>query len=138
MKQPAQQLIAAKLNVFNGTKRLTDGGAIAAADNLLATYSGKLPVNEPSTSTKGMQMVSIAAQLDTFNQDGAGQPGCATHMLVFSSSSCPSTRIPVRLPQAIVSGCALAAPAAASNRAGAIRPADTCRVLMGSVLRIEP
>jgi hypothetical protein len=68
----AHQLIAAKLNVFNGTNQLTDGGAIAAADALLASYSGKLPLGV-STS----QMTTIAAQLDTFNQDGLAQPGCS-------------------------------------------------------------
>jgi hypothetical protein len=73
----AHQLIAAKFNVLNGTNPLTDGGAIAAADSMLSTFSGKLPYNVDSASTPGVQMVNIAGQLDTFNSDGAGQPGCS-------------------------------------------------------------
>jgi hypothetical protein len=72
----AHQLIAAKFNVLNGTNQMTDGGAIAAADSLLSTLSGKLPYNVPSASATGTQMVTIASQLDTFNSDGQGQPGC--------------------------------------------------------------
>jgi hypothetical protein len=73
----AHQLIAAKFNVLNGTNPATDGGAIAAADSLLSTFSGKLPYNVNASSTVGTQMTTIAGQLDTFNSDGAAQPGCS-------------------------------------------------------------
>jgi hypothetical protein len=72
----AHQLIAAKFNVLNGTNPATDGGAIAAADSILSTFSGYLPYNVDSSSTVGTQMTTIAGQLDTFNSDGAAQPGC--------------------------------------------------------------
>ena len=62
----AHQLIAAKLNVINGGAT-TIVSKIAEADALLATYSGKLPYNVASSSTKGAQMVSIAGALDTYN-----------------------------------------------------------------------
>lgn len=71
------QLIAAKFNVYHGTNPSTDGGAIAAADALLATFIGKLPYNVDPNSAAGSQMTTIAGQLDTFNSDGAGQPGCS-------------------------------------------------------------
>jgi len=72
----AHQLIAAKFNVLNGTNPATAGGAIAAADAVLSTFSGKLPYNVAPSSTVGAQMVAIARQLDFFNSDGAAQPGC--------------------------------------------------------------
>jgi hypothetical protein len=72
----AHQLIAAKFNVLNGTPISTDGGATAAADVLLATFSGKLPYGVDPSSTVGSQMTTIAGQLDTFNSDGLAQPGC--------------------------------------------------------------
>jgi uncharacterized repeat protein (TIGR01451 family) len=74
----AHQLIAAKFNVANGTQISTANGAIAAADALLAQFTGKLPYNVAASSTVGAQIVSVAAQLDTFNSDGKAQPGCST------------------------------------------------------------
>src|SRR5207244_759576 len=62
--------------VLNGTNIATANGSITAADNLLATLAGKLPYNTAASSTLGQQMVSIAAQLETFNSDGIAQPGC--------------------------------------------------------------
>jgi hypothetical protein len=72
----AHQLIAAKFNVLNGTNQATDGGAIAAADSILSTFSGKLPYNVGASSTVGAQMTTTAGNLDTFNSDGLAQPGC--------------------------------------------------------------
>ena len=43
---------------------------------ILSTFSGKLPYNVAPGSTVGAQIVGIAGQLDTFNSDGLGQPGC--------------------------------------------------------------
>ncbi len=74
----AHQLIAAKFNVANGTQISTANGAIAAADALLAQFTGKLGYNVAASSTVGAQIVSVAAQLDNFNQDGKAQPGCST------------------------------------------------------------
>jgi hypothetical protein len=72
----AHQLIAAKLNVVNGTNQLTDQGAIVNADVMLSTFAGKLPYNVSSSSASWTPMVNLASQLDTFNSDGAGQQGC--------------------------------------------------------------
>ncbi len=72
----AHQLIAAKLNVFNGTNPTTDNGAIAAADALLSPLTGKLPYNVAASSTLGQQMTVVEGQLDDFNSDGKLQPGC--------------------------------------------------------------
>jgi len=66
----AKQLIAAKLNVPNGTLYSTDGGAIQAADTLLSTFNGMLPYGVSSSSTIGTQMTNLGNALNTFNSDG--------------------------------------------------------------------
>jgi hypothetical protein len=71
----AHQLIAAKLNVANGTSSIPVLSTIAAADALLATFSGKLPYNVPAGSVVGQQMTALSATLDSFN-NGAFNPGC--------------------------------------------------------------
>jgi hypothetical protein len=72
----AHQLIAAKLNVLNGTNPATAGTNISDADNLLSQFSGKLPYNVASASTIGTQMTTVSSNLDDFNSDGLLQPGC--------------------------------------------------------------
>ena len=63
----AKQLIAAKVNVENGS----DDGPISAeiqdADDLLATYSGRLPLGVRPGSTDGKQMTDLAHELDRYN-----------------------------------------------------------------------
>jgi hypothetical protein len=72
----AHQLIAAKLNVLNGTNAATAGTSITDADNVLKLYSGKLPYHVSSSSTNGSKMTTIASKLNDFNSDGLLQPGC--------------------------------------------------------------
>ena len=67
----AFQLIAAKLNVANGTNVATAGTNITQADALLTGYSKALPYGAKST-----QMNAIATNLNAFNNDGQLQPGC--------------------------------------------------------------
>jgi hypothetical protein len=62
----AKQLIAAKLNAANGA-----GGAensISNADTLLAAFTGALPYHITTTSSAGSAMVTVAADLATFNE----------------------------------------------------------------------
>ena len=68
----AFQLIAAKLNVANGTKASTAGTNITTADQLLSSY-GHLPL---SKGIKDSQMTAIGTNLNSFNADGLLQPGC--------------------------------------------------------------
>ena len=67
----AFQLIAAKLNVANGTNAATAGTNITGADLLLSGYHKKLPYG-----VKNSQMETIGSNLDLFNADGVLQPGC--------------------------------------------------------------
>lgn len=70
------QLIAAKLNVLNGTNPATAKGAIATADLLLSQYAGRLPYKVAASTPAGAQMTAASAVLEYFNRDGAAQPGC--------------------------------------------------------------
>lgn len=72
----AKQLIAAKLNVANNAQNWPlIGPVIAEADALLCTFAGALPYQVPSSTATGQQMVSLAGQLDAFN-NGAAATGC--------------------------------------------------------------
>lgn len=62
----AFQLIAAKLNVANGSGSSIQP-VIDDSDALLAGFGGKLPYNVRSSSSQGKQMVSLAKQLETYN-----------------------------------------------------------------------
>jgi len=53
----AYQLIAAKLNVANGSDAAPISGAINTADALLAAYIGKLPYGFDSSPAAGQRMV---------------------------------------------------------------------------------
>jgi Putative Ig domain len=89
----AHQLIAAKFNVFNGTNFSTANGAITSADALLAAYTGALPYGISSSSTAGTQMTSASSQLNTFNSDGQGQPGCANGPSTLTVTCAASTGV---------------------------------------------
>lgn len=71
----AYQLIAAKLNVANGVDATPIASTIAAADALLAPHNGKLPYKVMSSTAAGQNMVTLAAQLESFNKDML-TPGC--------------------------------------------------------------
>ncbi len=72
----ADQLIAAKLNIFNGSDATPISATIAAADALLCTFGGKLPYNVEPSSAAGQQMTALAATLDEYNS-GLLTPDCA-------------------------------------------------------------
>jgi len=71
----AHQLIAAKLNIANGSNPVPIRSAIADADKLLSQFFGKLPYNVETSSSIGQQMVNDANVFDRYN-NGALTPGC--------------------------------------------------------------
>ena len=71
----ARQLIAAKLNIANGSDPAPIAATIANADALLATFSGKLAYKVKASSTTGQQMTAASVQLTAYNQ-GEMTPSC--------------------------------------------------------------
>jgi YVTN family beta-propeller protein len=71
----AHQLIAAKLNIANGSNPNPIRSTIADADKLLSQFFGKLPYNVETSSAIGQQMVNDATVLDRYN-NGALTPEC--------------------------------------------------------------
>jgi len=63
----ADQLIAAKLNIANGSNPTPIGPTIADADALLSTFSGTLPYHVSPSSATGQQMVADATTLNNYN-----------------------------------------------------------------------
>jgi hypothetical protein len=63
----ADQLIAAKLNIANGSDPAPVAATIADADNLLCGFSGKLPYKVRTTSPVGKAMVRDANILNRYN-----------------------------------------------------------------------
>ena len=72
----ADQLIAAKLNIANGSDPTPISSTIADADSLLSMFSGKLPYNVDRSTPIGHRMVIDARRLDRYN-NGLLTPGCA-------------------------------------------------------------
>ena len=72
----ADQLIAAKLSIANGSDPSPVADAVTNGDNLLSAYSGKLPYKVKRTSVAGQNMVSTANTLEIYNM-GELTPGCA-------------------------------------------------------------
>jgi uncharacterized delta-60 repeat protein len=72
----ARQLIAAKLNVANGSDPTPVASTITHADGLLAGFSGKLPYKVKSSSATGQAMTADAGVLTNYN-NGLLTPGCA-------------------------------------------------------------
>ena len=72
----ADQLIAAKLNIANGSDPAPVSNTITHADSLLSGFSGKLPYNVKPSSANGQAMVNDAATLESYN-NGNLTPGCA-------------------------------------------------------------
>jgi YVTN family beta-propeller protein len=66
----ARQLIAAKLNIANGSNPNPIRSTIADADKLLSQFFGKLPYNVETSSDIGQQMVNHANVLDRYNNGG--------------------------------------------------------------------
>ena len=71
----AHQLIAALLNIANGTDGTPVQGTIADANNLIG--AGPLPENVPASSPLGQQMTGDANTLNSYNNgqitNGCGQ-----------------------------------------------------------------
>jgi len=63
----AKQLIAAKLNIANGSDPTPISSTITHADSLLSMFSGKLPYNVKPSSIIGQMMVNDANTLDNYN-----------------------------------------------------------------------
>jgi hypothetical protein len=73
----AHQLIAAKLNIANGSDPAPVSATIADADSLLSGFAGKLPYHVRPSSATGQAMVGDAAILDTYN-NGQLTPDCSS------------------------------------------------------------
>jgi hypothetical protein len=72
----AHQLIAAKLNIANGSDPTPVNATIADAFSLLAGFAGKLPYHVAPSSAIGQAMVNDAATLDSYNS-GQLTPDCS-------------------------------------------------------------
>jgi hypothetical protein len=71
----AHQLIAAKLNVANGSDTAPIAAALADADSLLSAQPGTLPYRVRSSTPEGHSMTAIATVLDEYN-NALLTPGC--------------------------------------------------------------
>jgi hypothetical protein len=71
----ARQLIAAKLNIENGSNPDPATETIDAADAFLATFSGRLPLGVRTYTADGKQMLQYAKVLDAYN-NGWLTPNC--------------------------------------------------------------
>lgn len=71
----ARQLIAAKLNITNGSDPAPVASTIAASDAVLASYSGKLVYKVKTSSASGQVMVANAGVLTDYNT-GLMTPVC--------------------------------------------------------------
>ncbi len=74
----AKQLIAAKLNIENGSDPGPVAGTIESADELLCGFSGKLPYRVRTYILSGHQMVRRARVLDAYNNRWL-TPNCGCH-----------------------------------------------------------
>ena len=74
----ARQLIAAKLNILSGADAAVISGVIAASDDWLDDFAGKLPYNVPPWTPRGLVAIQRAAQLTLFNYGAlpGGPPTC--------------------------------------------------------------
>jgi hypothetical protein len=131
------QLIAAKFNVLHGTNPATDNGSIAAADGLLDNYSGKLPYNVTSGSPAAAQMTAVAGQLDTFNSDGAGQPGCGSGPSAMTVVCATSTgAVGIAYNSAITASGGMGAPYTYTLASGSLPPGLTLNPVTGAITGI--
>ena len=73
----AHQLIAAKLNIANGSNAVPIAATLSSADTLLAAFPGTLPYVVKSNSSTGTAMIAAATILDDYNNgripDSCGQ-----------------------------------------------------------------
>ena len=71
----ADQLIAAKLSIANGSDPTSIGTTVADADRLLALFGDKLPYGVSPSSALGQSMVSDGQLLRRYNR-GRQTPTC--------------------------------------------------------------
>jgi len=71
----AVQLIAAKLNIANGSDRSPVASVVAASDNLLAGHTGLLPYSVSPSSAAGQHMIQRSTTLSAYN-NGSLTPSC--------------------------------------------------------------
>ena len=70
----ARQLIAAKINIANGSDPAPVSATITHADGLLSSYAGKVPYKVKSSSVIGQAMTADAVVLESYNLGLT--PGC--------------------------------------------------------------
>jgi hypothetical protein len=63
----ATQLIAAKLNIANGSDRSPVASVVLSSDELLAQCPGSLPLNVNPITSAGVNMAARALILDAYN-----------------------------------------------------------------------
>jgi hypothetical protein len=73
----AHQLIAARLNIANGSDPAPVSATIADADSLLSGLAGKLPYHVRPSSPTGQAMIADASTLDSYN-NGQFTPDCTS------------------------------------------------------------
>ena len=83
----ARQLIAAKLNLANGSDPTPVASTIADADSLLSAFAGKLPYNVKPSSATGQTMVNDANVLDSYN-NGQLTAECCGNGVVDTGETC--------------------------------------------------
>ncbi|GAB4338152.1 MAG: hypothetical protein Kow0099_12010 [Candidatus Abyssubacteria bacterium] len=71
----AKQLIAAKLNIENGSDPAPVSHLIESADNLLCRFPGRLPYHVRTNTYQGRRMLKLAVILDAYN-NGWLTDGC--------------------------------------------------------------
>jgi hypothetical protein len=71
----AVQLIAAKLNVANGSDPSPIAATIASADAALGAFSGKLPYKVKTNTKVGTTLTGLGATLQSYNRQLL-TPGC--------------------------------------------------------------
>lgn len=71
----AKQLIAAKLNIENGSDPAPVSDVIDSADELLCAFSGRLPYRVRPFTSEGQEMIEYARILDRYN-NGWLTPSC--------------------------------------------------------------
>jgi hypothetical protein len=69
----ARQLIAAKLNIADGSDAMPVTSTITHADSLLSQFAGKLPYKVKTTSSIGKAMVNDAITLNNYNSGQLSQ-----------------------------------------------------------------
>ena len=62
-----RQLIAAKLNIDNGSDGTPVSSTVTHADSLLSSFAGKLPYKVKTASSIGKAMVNDATTLNNYN-----------------------------------------------------------------------